>query len=394
MGSVLANRTLAQAQTASAAAASSAPRHLGLNAYSRYLLWLRTPEEIATALHEIALDHLMVTVGNGTSAHVSAENVTTDLPRFFNAMKAEGIQVAAVRGGNQTAVDADVERLVGTMAELGIPYYWLGETSYDWSQPVMPQIEAIKPKLESFETLNRKYGTKMIYHTRAGTRSIGCCVWDMLYAMLDFDPQYVGFHWDTGHMSQHGPMWEVLLRTAGPYVGTVSWKDRSWVQNLEGLTDQGGAFPGTEPPEAADEVEPGGRGRGAAPAGGGAPAARGQAPAARGGGPPGGFGGGSGDPLDRIPRPIAGDLFARGSGWRQEEVPLGTGVVDFFRYATVLGEMGFAGQMDLQAEYDLGGAGRGRTELTLPRRLVLGYLKRDVLTVRTVFDQSESGITV
>jgi sugar phosphate isomerase/epimerase len=207
---------------------------------------------------------------------------------------------------------------------------------------------------------------------------VGANVWDLLYVFEGFDPQRVGLHWDTGHMSLHGPMWETLLRASGPYVSMVSWKDRVWTQNLGGLTEQGGSFPGPNPPE---------------PSGGGG-----------GGGGGGGFGGGGGgaqtpptpaELLDRVPRELAGDHFARGMGWRQQEAPLGTGVVDFFRYGEVLGEMGFNGIMDLQAEYaGLGGAERGRIEITLSPRLVLGTLKRDVLTVRAALAQSGSGIVV
>jgi hypothetical protein len=57
--------------------------------------------------------------------------------------------------------------------------------------------------------------------------------------------------------------------------------------------------------------------------------------------------------------------------------------------------MGFNGLMDMQAEYEgLGGAERGQTALTVPRRAVLGALKRDVLTVRAALAQSGSGIMV
>ena len=67
--------------------------------------------------------------------------------------------------------------------------------------------------------LNQKHGTTLMYHTRAGANSVGSVVWDLLYVMKDFDPKYVGFHWDTGHMSHHGSnTWELLMRTAGPYV--------------------------------------------------------------------------------------------------------------------------------------------------------------------------------
>ncbi len=368
VSSVTAKRAFAQVtdvQASDAQVAETVTRNIPLHAYSRYLHWLRTPQEVAAACWEISCRYLMPTVQDGETAHVQQANVSTELPRFVNALRADGIDVQAIRGGRQTEVDADVERLVGTMADLGITHYWLGTDRYDFSQPIMPQLDAIKRKVEGFVNLNERYGTTLMYHTRSGANSVGSVVWDLIHVLQDFDPKYVGLHWDTGHMSNHGRMWETLLRAAGPYVVSISWKDRVWQQDLGGLTEQGGPFPGPnpEPPSTGGRVRRPPRDPNA-------------------------------DPFDRVPLPLAGEHFARGMGWRSEETALGTGVVDFFRYGEVLAETGFNGIMDLQAEYPLGGAERGRVELTLPRRLVLGALKRDVLTVRAALSQSGSGISV
>lgn len=369
LNSALSTTILGGAAASHVVAQDNPIREIPLHAYSRYLQWLRSPEEVAEACWELSCQRLMVTVQENESAHVLQANLSSELPRFVNALRSEGIDVQAIRGGGQTAVDSDVERLVATMADLGITHYWLGNDRYDLSQPIMPQLDEIKRKVAGFVELNERYGTTLMYHTRSGTSSVGSMVWDLLYVLQDFDPRHVGLHWDTGHMSLHGPMWEPMLRAAGPYVAAVSWKDRVWKQELAGLNEQGGAFPGPQ------IVEQSGGGRG--------------------GFGRGGFGSGPSNPLDRVPLPLAGDHFARGMGWSSEETPLGTGVVDFFRYGEVLGEMGFNGIMDMQAEYQgLGGAERGRTEITLPRKLVLGSIKRDVLTVRVALEQSGSGIAI
>ena len=67
---------------------------------------------------------------------------------------------------------------------------------------------------------------------------------------------------------------------------------------------------------------------------------------------------------------------------------MGTGLVDIFRYARVLRDIGFDGPMELEAEYPNGGAESGADKLTLPREMVLGNLKRDVLTIRAALQQS------
>jgi len=272
------------------------------------------------------------------------------------------------------------------MGQVGVTHYWIGTDNYDLAKPILPQLDAIKVKVERFVKLNQKHGTTLMYHTRAGSGSVGSVVWDLLYVMKDFDPRHVGFHWDTGHMSHHGSMWELLMRTAGPYVVAMGWKDRSWEQNL-GLLGEGGPFPGPQQSAAA------GRG-GRAGAGGG----RGGAPAPAGGdgdGPPAGRGGGGGRGGRReFPLPLASNTFARGGGWNSPYVPMGTGLVDIFRYAAVVRDIGFDGPMELEAEYPNGGSESGSDKLTLPRAQVLGNLKRDVLTIRAALQQSGTGLAI
>ena len=429
-GKVLGDSTLTRAQTplaspaqtpaapAAPAPAPPTPRPLVLDAYSRFLHWLRTPDEVAEATIEITCGGLMVTVGTGAS-HVDIAKVKTDLAPFVNTIRKHGLKVRQIRGGGQTAVDANVEALVGTMGQLGITHYWLGTDNYDLTKPILPQLDAIKLKVEKFVQLNQKHGTTLMYHTRAGTSSVGSVVWDLLYVLKDFDPKHVGLHWDTGHMAMHGDMFETLMRTAGPYVIAMSWKDRTWQQNL-GFLGEGGPYPG---PQSTTNAAGGGRGAGGA--GGGAPgggrggrggrgAGAGAAPPAGGdpavagrGGPPAqavgeegappagrGRGGRGGGGNRAFPLPLAGNTFARGGGWTSPQVPMGTGLVDIFQYAVVMRDIGFNGPMELEAEYPLGGAQSGADKLTLPREMVLGSLKRDVLTIRAALQQSNTGLSI
>jgi sugar phosphate isomerase/epimerase len=416
---VLGDTTLARAQTpagapAAAAQSAAAPRRLILDAYSRHLHWLRTADEVAEAAIEMTCGGVMPTV-QAHPGHVNPENVARELPAFVNTIRKHGLRVKQIRGGNATDVNAPhLEAMVGTMGQLGVTHYWVGTDNYNLSQPILPQLDAIKLKVEQFVKLNEKHGTTLMYHTRAGANSVGSVVWDLLYILKDFDPKHVGIHWDTGHMSHHGAMWETLLRTAGPYIVGIGWKDRSWRQDLGQLVEQGGPFPGPQPAANAAATGAGGRGgagRGAAAggrggaagaggrgaAGAGGPGAGAGAPAGRGAGGAGGAGGGrggrGGGPRD-FPLPLAGTHFARGGGWTSPYVPMGMGLVNVFRYATVLSEIGFDGPMELEAEYPIGGAESGADRLTLPRLQVIGSMKRDVLTIRAAFDQSGSGLTI
>ena len=83
-----------------------------------------------------------------------------------------------------------------------------------------------------------------------------------------------------------------------------------------------------------------------------------------------------------------------GTHWHSPQVPMGTGLVDIFRYANVMRDIAFNGPMELQAEYPNGGSESGSDKLTLPRAMVLGNLKRDVLTNRAALQQSGTGLTI
>jgi sugar phosphate isomerase/epimerase len=413
---VLSDTTLARAQAPAGAQVAAAPvltpRRLIMDAYTRHLAFLRTADEIAEAAIEMTCGGVNPTI-QAFPGHIDPARVTTELPAFVRTIQKHGLRVKQVRGGNQTSVDANIEAMVGTIGQLGVTHYWIGTDNYDLRKPITPQLDAIKVKVEQFVKLNQKHGATLMYHTRAGANSVGSVVWDLLYVMKDFDPKYVGFHWDTGHMSHHGSnMWELLMRTAGPYIVAMSWKDRAWAQNL-GLLGEGGPYPGPQPAAApAGGARGGGRGgAGRGGAGAGVTTAGAAAPGGRGGGragggvgvppvsdaeggPPAGRGGGRGSGNRDFPLPLASNTFARGGGWSSPYVPMGSGLVDIFRYANVLRDIGFNGPMELEAEYPNGGSENGDDTLTLPRAQVIGSLKRDVLTIRAAFQQSGTGLSI
>jgi len=90
-------------------------------------------------------------------------------------MRKHGLRVKQIRGGNQTDVDAHVETLVGTMADVGATHYWLGTDNYNLSQPTLPQLDAAKAKVERFVRLNEKHGTTLGRGGGRGAAPAGGC---------------------------------------------------------------------------------------------------------------------------------------------------------------------------------------------------------------------------
>ena len=162
-----------------------------MDAYTRCLHWLRDPDVIAEAAIEMTCGGIEPTV-QAYPGHINPNKVAQEFPPFVKTMQKHGLRVKQVRGGNQTDVSGpNVEAIIGTMGQLGVTHYWMGTDNYDLTKPIMPQLDAIKGKVDRFVKLNQKHGTTLMYHTRAGANSVGSVVWDLLYVMKDFDPKHV-----------------------------------------------------------------------------------------------------------------------------------------------------------------------------------------------------------
>jgi sugar phosphate isomerase/epimerase len=431
-GSFFARTSAGQASSQSTVpAAVPATRRLILDANSRSLQWLRSADEVAEAAIEMVCGGVCPTV-QLHPGHITPARVAQDLPAFITRIRAHGLRVTQIKGPAITDVaEPNAEAIVGAAAQAGCTHYSLGGFTYDLAKPLQPQLDTIKSRVEKFVRLNQKHRITLVYDTVPGPASVGGVVLDLLSVLKEFDPKYVGLHWDTGHMALHGDgTWETLMRLAGPYIAAVGWRDRGWVQDL-GLIGEGGPYAGPYP-----RVEPlvtlpdGSAVPGPASALGlGQPAAGGRGSGGRGGGrggvdeegnpaPPAGGRGRAGGPArgpanpagagsvdDNNPlyhtvngempkRPIGGQNV-KGAGWSAPNVAMGTGVVHIPRVAQVLAAIGFNGPSELQSEYPgIGGAETGADTITRPRQWVIGMLKRDVITIRKSFEMANCGLSI
>ena len=262
-----------------AAGAQPVTRKLVLDVHSRSLHWLRSPDDVAEAAIEMVCGGVCPTV-QAFPGHIDPAKVAQELPAFVKRVRSHGLRVTQIKGpAIKDVTEPNADAIIGTAAQNGITHYSLGGYTYDLAKPLAPQLDAIKLRLDKFVRLNQKHKIKLVYDTVPGPASVGGVVLDLLPIMKPFDPKYIGFHWDTGHMALHGDdMWETLMRHAGPYIAAVGWRDRGWVQDL-GLKGEGGPYTGpvarveplvTQPDGSAIPGIPG-----AAPAGRGGAAGRG-----------------------------------------------------------------------------------------------------------------------
>jgi sugar phosphate isomerase/epimerase len=312
--------------------------HAGLKVdiYSRHLQWLRTPDQVADAALEMGYDGVNVTV-RPYPGHVNPENVAQELPPFVNVLRKRGLLVRSITTNISDADSPNAEQIVAAASSLGLTHYWWGTYRYDLGQPIVAQLNALRPRVAKIAALSEKHTMTAAYHTYSMPGAVGSTVWDLLYLLKDFNPKHVGFHYDTGHEAHHlNGMAEFNLRAAGPYVVALAVKDYAPEQNTAGRGDAAG-------PGAGRGGNAGGRGRGDGPGG------------------------------------------ASGNGWRTRSVPLGTGLVNLPQVAAALKDIRFSGPIEIQAEYPNGGAENAQDAITLPREQVLGAMTRDLEVLRRAF---------
>ena len=230
--------TRAYSQTASSPqrpTQQAAAKKLKIDIYGRHLLWLKTPEEVASIAKEMGYDGVDLNVRPGGQGHVTPDRVAQDLPPFVTAIRKNGVEVSSITPPITDADSANAEQILRTASDLGIHHYWWGTFRYTTGKPIMQQLEELKPRVAKLAVLNAKYRMTAMYHTYAGN-AVGTPIWDLLSIFKDFDPALLGFHFDVGHMTREGAngLWATNLRAAGQYVAGLSVKDYTWVKGNDG----------------------------------------------------------------------------------------------------------------------------------------------------------------
>ena len=353
---------------------------------------------------------------------------------------AEARPAGSNRSGAETRPTSsapNLEPMVAAMGQLGVTHYWCGNDNYDLTKPILPQLDAIKKKVEALRGAEpeARHDAHVSHACRRQLGRLGrvgsALRPEGLRSQVRRAPlghrahvaprqQHVGIAVADGRpvRGRHeleGPSLGAGARPArrgrrvpgsgGSSGGLgVASGGRGGAAGAERRVPRRAGAAGWRSPTGGCRRGQGGR---AGAAGAGAPAARcaggrrtgggrrrrwrrvrrgraGRARAWRPGGGPREF-----------PLPLAGKTFARGGGWTSPYVPMGTGLVDIFRYG------------DRAARHRLQRPDGARSRVSARRRRraaqtrsrcracrCIGALKRDVLTIRAALQQSGSGIVI
>ncbi|KAA3621315.1 MAG: sugar phosphate isomerase/epimerase [Bacteroidetes bacterium] len=74
--------------------------------------------------------------------------------------------------------------------------------------------------------------------------------------------------------------------------------------------------------------------------------------------------------------------------WKPVNTPLGEGMVDFQRYFSFLKKHQINVPVSMHFEYDLGGAEKGKSKLTIPQKQVFAKMKKDLQYLRNTWEKA------
>ena len=199
------------------------------NAICAFMKFLQSMsyEELADAIAASGFDGIEATVRRG--GYIAPERAPDELPKLNEVLAERGLKITIlttdVLGTDQPAT----EPLLRAAANLGISTYRLGFYQYDLSNPVLAQLDEIKPKLTDLAALNGELGVQGVYQNHSGAKYIGAAVWDFYSVAKDLPPEQLALAFDIRHATvEAGLAWPAVYNAVRSHIGAIFVKDFDW----------------------------------------------------------------------------------------------------------------------------------------------------------------------
>ncbi len=184
-----------------------------------------SPEETADMVSFAGWDGVELGV-RSKSGHVKPERVEDDLPKMADALKKAGKEIT-IATTEITSVNPLNERVLRSIAKLGIGIFRLGFFKYDKTTPIPKQLAEIRGRLKDIDAMAREVGVRAGFQNHSGADYVGAGIWDTWSLINDLSS--TGFCFDIGHATIEGGLsWPNDARLARPHFAAVYAKDFIW----------------------------------------------------------------------------------------------------------------------------------------------------------------------
>ncbi|MEO0531521.1 MAG: TIM barrel protein [Planctomycetota bacterium] len=184
-------------------------------------------DEMAKRIADIGFDGTESTVRR--KGHVLPERVKDDLPRHYEAVTAQGLDLTIMTTDVLSVDQPYTEDVLRTGASLGVKKYRMGFYRYDLKRSFKQQLEEIRPKVRELAALNQELGITAVYQNHCGVDFVGAPLWDLRYLLEGIPKEQIGSAFDIRHATVEGGLtWPIDYEAMQPHIGAVFVKDFQW----------------------------------------------------------------------------------------------------------------------------------------------------------------------
>ncbi|MHC4877460.1 MAG: sugar phosphate isomerase/epimerase family protein [Planctomycetota bacterium] len=184
-------------------------------------------DELADRIAEMGFDGIEAPIRPG--GHIEPEQVPDELPKLVDALRKRDLEITVLTSSINDPSDPVSERVLRTASGLGIKRYRMKYFHYDFSKPILPQLDGWRPQLKELAALNAELGMTAVYQNHAGVRYVGAALWDLPRLLEGIDIKHIGVAYDIRHATVEGGMaWPATFHMIRPHIDTVYVKDFVW----------------------------------------------------------------------------------------------------------------------------------------------------------------------
>lgn len=196
--------------------------------FSKHLGFITDYRALGRTAKELGADALDLTVRKG--GHVLPENVTADLPRAVDAIRAEGVDVAMITTNLNSGDDQDARPILEAASKAGVRFARVGGLSYSDDGDITSELQGFQEQLRGLARLLDEYDVTGGYHNHSGGTNMSAALWDLRQVILSIGSERFGSNFDVGHAAVEGAFagWRINARLLAPYVKMMAVKDFVW----------------------------------------------------------------------------------------------------------------------------------------------------------------------
>lgn len=183
---------------------------------------------LAKTCKELGLDGVDLTVRKG--GHVLPENVSADLPRAVETIRAAGLDVPMITTNLCRGDDPDARPILEAASKLGIRYFRIGGQAYPETGNPREAFPGLVAELKGLAKIAEDSGMTAGYHNHSGHNNVGAALWDLQELLDAVDSDHLGSNFDVGHAKVEGALgvWQINARLMAPRVKMMAVKDFVW----------------------------------------------------------------------------------------------------------------------------------------------------------------------